>query len=148
MVSKELHNSPYGTTSEPSEKAKVGACGLAAPRSLPAEGLWPWRLPLRRAGPPPLGLAVSRSSYRAPDHTGCVAACAPHACSSSRASSLASDAESWRKGHLGPVGHVAERGVFEHRLPLEASAWGLCGPRPLPIRLLMDRDASGSLSFK
>lgn len=24
MVSKELHNSPYGTTSEPSEKAKVG----------------------------------------------------------------------------------------------------------------------------
>lgn len=24
VVSKELHNSPYGTTSEPSEKAKVG----------------------------------------------------------------------------------------------------------------------------
>lgn len=29
VVSKELHNSPYGMTSEPSEKAKVGDCGLA-----------------------------------------------------------------------------------------------------------------------
>lgn len=27
MVSKELHNSPYGTASEPSEKAKVGDRG-------------------------------------------------------------------------------------------------------------------------
>lgn len=26
VVSKELHSSPYGTTSEPSEKAKVGDC--------------------------------------------------------------------------------------------------------------------------
>lgn len=38
VVSKELHNSPYGTTSEPSEKAKVGdgAGRQAAPRML-----WP-----------------------------------------------------------------------------------------------------------
>lgn len=27
VVSKELHNTPYGTTSEPSEKAKVSAIG-------------------------------------------------------------------------------------------------------------------------
>lgn len=28
VVSKELHNTPYGTTSEPSEKAKVSYCIL------------------------------------------------------------------------------------------------------------------------
>lgn len=38
VVSKELHNSPYGTTSEPSEKAKVGDGGdwAGSPRVL-----WP-----------------------------------------------------------------------------------------------------------
>ncbi|KAK2504404.1 hypothetical protein MC885_020138 [Smutsia gigantea] len=35
VVSKELHNSPYGTTSEPSEKAKVGAAGRRT-----AAGVW------------------------------------------------------------------------------------------------------------
>ncbi|KAB1251782.1 BTB/POZ domain-containing protein KCTD5, partial [Camelus dromedarius] len=32
VVSKELHNSPYGTTSEPSEKAKVGDAVARCPR--------------------------------------------------------------------------------------------------------------------
>lgn len=31
VVSKELHNTPYGTTSEPSEKAKVSECHRTGP---------------------------------------------------------------------------------------------------------------------
>lgn len=44
VVSKELHNSPYGTTSEPSEKAKVGDC--------------------RQAGAGPAGHSCGPSSFR------------------------------------------------------------------------------------
>lgn len=73
VVSKELHNSPYGTTSEPSEKAKVGDCGLAGSghsrghcSSLPAEGLVATEAALCRAelvslGPCRFSWFVSRS---------------------------------------------------------------------------------------
>lgn len=36
VVSKELHNTPYGTTSEPSEKAKVSASRTLLPRQTAA----------------------------------------------------------------------------------------------------------------
>lgn len=57
VVSKELHNSPYGTTSEPSEKAKVGEAAARVPSAglgfspllccflLSSRRSWPCRLP-------------------------------------------------------------------------------------------------------
>lgn len=107
MVSKELHNSPHGPASEPSEKAKVGApC------------------------PPPVGLAPSFPRRRSPSSLRCGLAGFP-AARSPCASALSF------LTHPGRVGNKTQEQRVQTSLGRGAWGHWTPRPPPLPTGLLL-----------